>query len=250
MSELEPCPFCSMSFDILRNRDKQDYAKHPFNDKCPLSLYEWLPSDFGKLNTRPSVEPSAMICPGCNGDADNGHDRCDPPNPYYCTKCEANQQAAGDVDLVAEMDKLHEQLRGSFAETGRLREAICKACGITWDKVMPSDNALIEALAHRPIAAPEVTSHPTLDIDLHILLTSLTDPENQPHQYVGNKDFLRRSLEPHLRQSPLAGTEVEKIKCEMAKDFYGHDDEMWSLPLADHRVIDYLHGKGMLRGKE
>lgn len=26
-------------------------------------------------------------CPSCGGVADNGHDRCYPPNPYYCTKC-------------------------------------------------------------------------------------------------------------------------------------------------------------------
>lgn len=26
-------------------------------------------------------------CPKCGGPADNGHDRCYPPNPYYCTKC-------------------------------------------------------------------------------------------------------------------------------------------------------------------
>lgn len=26
-------------------------------------------------------------CPKCKGVADNGHDRCYPPNPYYCTKC-------------------------------------------------------------------------------------------------------------------------------------------------------------------
>lgn len=26
-------------------------------------------------------------CPKCGGPADNGHDRCLPPNPYYCTKC-------------------------------------------------------------------------------------------------------------------------------------------------------------------
>lgn len=29
------------------------------------------------------------VCPGCGGPADNGHDRCYPPNPYYCTKCDA-----------------------------------------------------------------------------------------------------------------------------------------------------------------
>lgn len=26
-------------------------------------------------------------CPGCGGPADNGHDRCLPPSPYFCTKC-------------------------------------------------------------------------------------------------------------------------------------------------------------------
>ena len=26
-------------------------------------------------------------CPECGGPADNGHDRCYPPEPYYCTKC-------------------------------------------------------------------------------------------------------------------------------------------------------------------
>lgn len=26
-------------------------------------------------------------CPECGGPADNGHDRCIPPNPYWCTKC-------------------------------------------------------------------------------------------------------------------------------------------------------------------
>ena len=26
-------------------------------------------------------------CPVCGGPADNGHDRCVPPTPYYCTKC-------------------------------------------------------------------------------------------------------------------------------------------------------------------
>ena len=27
-------------------------------------------------------------CPNCGGPADQGYDRCDPPNPYYCSKCE------------------------------------------------------------------------------------------------------------------------------------------------------------------
>ena len=27
------------------------------------------------------------VCPGCGGPADNGHDRCSPPSPYYCKAC-------------------------------------------------------------------------------------------------------------------------------------------------------------------
>ncbi len=32
---------------------------------------------------------SLSECPGCGGPADNGHDREDPPNVYYCSKCES-----------------------------------------------------------------------------------------------------------------------------------------------------------------
>jgi len=41
------------------------------------------------LPEREYVEPNINICPGCGGEADNGHDRCVPPSPYYCTKCSA-----------------------------------------------------------------------------------------------------------------------------------------------------------------
>ncbi len=42
-------------------------------------------------------EPAAQdinVCPGGGGLADNGFDRCYPPNPYYCTKCEAAEESA------------------------------------------------------------------------------------------------------------------------------------------------------------
>lgn len=29
-----------------------------------------------------------LKCPRCGGEADNGHDRCHPPNAYNCTKCD------------------------------------------------------------------------------------------------------------------------------------------------------------------
>ncbi len=37
-------------------------------------------------------------CPNCGGLADNGHDRCLPPNPYYCTKCQASQDGGANAD--------------------------------------------------------------------------------------------------------------------------------------------------------
>ena len=33
-------------------------------------------------------KPDISKCPNCGGTADQGHDREDPPNPYYCTKCQ------------------------------------------------------------------------------------------------------------------------------------------------------------------
>lgn len=40
----------------------------------------------------PTSEPSLDKCPECGGPADNGHDRCYPPNPYCCTKCCAERE--------------------------------------------------------------------------------------------------------------------------------------------------------------
>ena len=33
-------------------------------------------------------KPNINVCPGCGGPADNGFDRCYPPSPYFCTKCD------------------------------------------------------------------------------------------------------------------------------------------------------------------
>jgi hypothetical protein len=40
--------------------------------------------------------------------------------------------------------------------------------------------------------------------------------------------------------------DIEALKCEVAKQFYGHDDDKWSLPYADHALIDFLHRTGRL----
>ena len=43
-------------------------------------------------------------CPNCGGPADNGHDRCLPPSPYWCTKCTAAENRGG---YVAGTDQHH-----------------------------------------------------------------------------------------------------------------------------------------------
>jgi len=41
-------------------------------------------------------------CPGCGGPADNGHDRCLPPSPYYCTKCMEKERLGEEVKSLKE----------------------------------------------------------------------------------------------------------------------------------------------------
>lgn len=51
----------------------------------------------------------ALKCPKCGGEADNGHDREYPPNPYYCTQCTRDALLAyGDTpeNRVAILDEL------------------------------------------------------------------------------------------------------------------------------------------------
>ena len=42
----------------------------------------------GIPSPEPIKPPDLSKCPKCGGPADNGHDRCLPPNPYVCTKCD------------------------------------------------------------------------------------------------------------------------------------------------------------------
>ena len=46
-------------------------------------------------------------CPRCGGEADNGHDRCDPPTAYNCTKCDNKDNDKELAIKVAEKLKEH-----------------------------------------------------------------------------------------------------------------------------------------------
>lgn len=49
-------------------------------------------------------------CPKCDGPADNGHDRCFPPNPYYCTKCsEEIDQANGGRSEISVFKRVQDE---------------------------------------------------------------------------------------------------------------------------------------------
>ena len=45
-------------------------------------------------------------CPNCGGEADNGHDRCMPPNVYFCTKCEQEDTPNPDRSVEDFKEKL------------------------------------------------------------------------------------------------------------------------------------------------
>ena len=46
------------------------------------------------------AEPDLSRCPKCGGPADNGHDRCIPPNPYHCTKCMEQTAVEDEIRLI------------------------------------------------------------------------------------------------------------------------------------------------------
>lgn len=53
-------------------------------------------------------------CPGCGKIADRGHDRCDPPAPYFCTKCEKKDidDIIGDTcDVIEQLEKENKELK-------------------------------------------------------------------------------------------------------------------------------------------
>ena len=66
-----------MAIEWLDNQ-QLGYSGHSVRKACQEALAETQEADLSK-------------CPKCGGEADNGHDRCIPPSPYYCTKCNETQ---------------------------------------------------------------------------------------------------------------------------------------------------------------
>jgi len=65
-------------------------------------------------------EPNLDVCPQCGGPADNGHDRCIPPSPYNCSKCQDQTEApgrcrcGGEAKLCTETVEYHNRVLDSF----------------------------------------------------------------------------------------------------------------------------------------
>ncbi len=81
-----------------KHRMKKGHSESERWDKClhvegEIWAYEHMWGELMQkgLLTEPDEKPNLSTCPGCDGVADNGHNRSYPPEPYYCTKCEGEK---------------------------------------------------------------------------------------------------------------------------------------------------------------
>lgn len=74
--------------------------------------------------THPPVEASTYHCPTCKGPADNGIDRCYPPNVYECTKCSAPAPASAVSSENATNEDLAKPLVLESASGGEVNGSI------------------------------------------------------------------------------------------------------------------------------
>ena len=63
------------------------------------------------------------VCPGCGGVADQGHDRCLPPSPYFCTKCDAEEYQMTDHNCTELLKRLDGEPIGKSYHIGVCPEA-------------------------------------------------------------------------------------------------------------------------------
>jgi len=82
----------TMRWSTMEKEDSDEYI----HDRTAIAWNAWQAR--ASLPSAQPQEPDINKCPSCGGEADNGHDRCYPPNPYYCTKCTSAQPS----DVVVE----------------------------------------------------------------------------------------------------------------------------------------------------
>ena len=71
------------------------------------------------------LEPEGAVCKRCQGTGYDGHDRCDPPNPYICEDC----NGLGNSPPQQPSDSAGEEVLYRFKdkELGRMDKLVCLA---------------------------------------------------------------------------------------------------------------------------
>lgn len=132
-------------------------------------------------------------CPKCQGVADNGFDRCDPPNAYNCTKCEAVTDESNSVAT-------HDSARAK-------REALND---LFWMKQLIEDRTETMDFSKTELDGAYETIRATLqtlsDEDLRAITSTKMDTKY---------DYLNRELEEQARLNGM-GAERERSGCDLA----------------------------------
>lgn len=80
---VERATIAAMEYDKIEYTEAPPVAVKEYSNQMRLALAAALDAPKGVDD-----EPDIFTCPSCGGEADNGFDRCYPPNPYACTKCD------------------------------------------------------------------------------------------------------------------------------------------------------------------
>jgi len=117
-------------FEALQTRAPAAAAPFPATDhgfcenpQCNGNGSRWLKSGHKLCFVcRPAPAVDLTKCPRCGGPADNGFDRCDPPSPYHCTKCDAVDDL--EVLKIDTIDAVIKELKTEIAFTDHEKDWI------------------------------------------------------------------------------------------------------------------------------
>lgn len=91
------------------------------------SFWQRLITETNKHTRADKSEPDISKCPRCGGEADNGHDRCYPPNPYNCTKCESTGEPDDDIYKLYRRERIEkENLEAKADRLSADHDNLCK----------------------------------------------------------------------------------------------------------------------------
>ncbi len=148
-------------------------------------------------------------CPKCGGPADNGHDRCLPPSPYYCTKCTAAEQP----------DEMTDELWECKVANGEIAMLYVKAL----EEIESLKARLSEREAMQPVGITDDIIAKLLDDTYNAEeLWEEWDGDSPTHGDYAEKAFkaCSKALRPYLRQP-----ERESVNLAIAANAMFKSDE-------------------------